>query len=213
MPEGVSLPAAATVPNNFCTAFFTLSEKLGIELPWPRPESFAARTQNAPILIWGASTSVGQYAVQILKHWGYNNIIATASAHHHDKLGRYGAKHVFDYRDPTVVESIRKLLDTSDHHGGVRVFDCVDSKFGSLLPLSKIATQPGSVVAALLPVVVSSASKDTPETILELDIDPSQHAAWSSDVKVYSVSTYTYETVSSLPRDTYSFAVRTGPNI
>lgn len=195
------------MPNNFCTAFFTLSEKLGIELPWPRLESFVPRTQNTPILIWGAATSVGQYAVQILKYWGYNNIIATASSHHHDKLRGYGAKHVFDYRESTVVDSIRKLLDASDYPD-VRVFDCVNSKLGSLLPISEIEPQPGSVVAALLPVVVSSPSRDTPEATLELGIDASKHAAWSSDVKVYSVATYAYETVSSRPLNIYFFAVR-----
>ncbi|KAG4440685.1 hypothetical protein IFR05_003831 [Cadophora sp. M221] len=168
VPAGVSLASAATVPNNFCTAFYTLSEKLGIELPWPRLEGFKSINQDMPILVWGASTSVGQYAVQILKYWGYTNVIGIASAKHHDKIKSYGAKHVFDYRDATVVQSIAKLINAQSTPDSIRVFDCVDSKFRSLIHISRIVTQPGSIVAGLLSIVVSNPSVQSPETPLRL---------------------------------------------
>lgn len=186
------------MPNNFCTAFFSLSEKLSIELPWPRPEGFVSKDQDIPILVWGASTSVGQYAIQLLKYWEYTNVIGTASVRHHDKLKSYGAKHVFDYRDSAVVRSIGKMINANSTPAGIRVLDCVDSKFGSLLPISKIATQPGSIVAALLPVVVSAPSVQSLETPLQLASDISEEAVWAPGIKTCSVVTYTYEVVSIL---------------
>ncbi|KAH6661834.1 alcohol dehydrogenase [Halenospora varia] len=192
-PTGVPLASAATLPNNFCTAFFTLSEKLGVELPWPRPEGFASKNQDIPIIIWGASSSVGQYAVQILKYWGYTNVIGTASAKHHGKVKSYGANHVFDYRDSAVVHSISEIINAKSTPNSIRVFDCVDSKFGSLLPISMIATQPGSIVAALLPVIISAPSAQNSETPLQLTFDVSKEAAWAPEIETHRVATYTYE--------------------
>ncbi|KAL3474741.1 GroES-like protein [Aspergillus californicus] len=189
VPANISLEEAATVPNNFCTAYFALSQELGLELPWPRPENLVAKRQDTPVLIWGASTSVGQYAVQILKYWGYSNVIATSSPRHHERIRRYGAQHVFDYQDPAVVESIKDLLEAT---AAILVLDCVDSKSGSLLPISKIATQPGSVVAALLPVVVTPASLEKPSP-LQIAADVSKEAEWAAGVEVINVVTYTYE--------------------
>ncbi|KAJ5395553.1 uncharacterized protein N7487_009856 [Penicillium crustosum] len=193
VPEGVSLKEAATLPNNFCTAFITLRRNLGIDLPWPHEEEFVPSEQHAPILVWGASTSVGQYAVQILKHWGYSNVLATASPRHHDKIKRYGARQMFDYQDSTVVESIKQFLEAEDGQSQIRVFDCVDSKFGSLRPISKIAVQPGSVVAALLPVVINAPSVNQSDPSIELAFDVSTAADWAHGVEVHSIASYGYE--------------------
>ncbi|KAK1147830.1 hypothetical protein N8T08_000343 [Aspergillus melleus] len=186
VPDGIPLSAAATLPTNFCTAFLTLSEKLQIELPWPRPQNFVPRDQHIPILIWGAGSSVGGYAVQILKHWGYRNILATASPQHHEHLKELGATRVFDYRSPGVVSSIAEALSPQP----LRVFDSVDSKFGSLLPISKLASLPGSKVAAVLPVVISAASSSAG---LQLSADPSTEANWAPGVEVHAIVSYAYE--------------------
>lgn len=37
VPLGVPLAAAATLPTNVYTAYLTLSDKLGLDLSWPRP--------------------------------------------------------------------------------------------------------------------------------------------------------------------------------
>ncbi|KAB8079391.1 hypothetical protein BDV29DRAFT_187092 [Aspergillus leporis] len=136
-----AMSAVVTLPTNFCTAFLTLSDKLGIEL----------LGLDIPILIGGAGSSVGQFAVQILKHWGYRNIITTASPKHHDKIKGYGAKHIFDYRDPTIVDLINHSISSWSSLVNIRVFDCADSKFGSLLPISKIVSADVSNEAALAP--------------------------------------------------------------
>ncbi|GAQ38521.1 hypothetical protein AtubIFM61612_007939 [Aspergillus tubingensis] len=190
VPQSIPLSAAATIPTNFCTAFFALFEKLKIELPWPRPDNFTPSDKDVPVLIWGAASSVGQSAVQILKHWGYTNVIATASPKHHERIKAYGAAHVFDYRDPNVTASILELLASQGQSKSIRVFDTVASKYGSLIPISKIATQPGSAVVAVLPVVIStSAEKDG----LKLSPDVSAEAPWASGVEIHPIVVYNYE--------------------
>lgn len=181
------------MPTNFVTAFHALSEKLEIELPWPCPQGFVSSDQDTPILIWGAGSSVGQFAVQILKNWGYKNVIATASPKHEEKTKRYGAAHVIDYRSPNIVESIAELVNASKSPKALRVFDCVGSKFGSLLHISKIATTEGSKVAAVLPVVINGPSD---ENGLQLAADVSQEADWAQGVEIHSIVSYSYEAVS-----------------
>lgn len=188
----MSLAAAATLPTNFCTAFLSLSENLKIDLPWPLPENFVPRGEQIPILIWGAGSSVGHFAVQILKHWGYKNVIVTASLKHEKKLKGYGAAHVFDYRSTGVVDSVLEILSSDKSPEAIRVFDCVDSKFGSLLPISKIATRAGSKVAAVLPVVINNSSDANG---LQLSPDVSTGADWSKDVEIHSIVSYGYEAV------------------
>ncbi|KAL5364837.1 alcohol dehydrogenase [Aspergillus floccosus] len=190
VPDGVPLEAAVTMPTNFCTSFYTLSDKLGLELPWPKPESFVPKHADVPILVWGAGTSVGHFALQILKHWGYTNVLATASPKHHEKLRAYGARRVFDYRDPNVTDSIIDFVGGHDAANGLRVFDTVDSKSSSLLPISKIATQPGSIVAAVLPVVISPTSDPAG---VQVSLDVAKKADWAPGVEVHGIVSYAYE--------------------
>jgi hypothetical protein len=68
----------------------------------------------------------------------------------------------------------------------------VDSKFGSLLPISKITTRAGSKVAAVLPVVIQGPSDANG---LQLSADVSTEANWAKDVEVHSIVSYSYEGV------------------
>ncbi|KAL5439290.1 hypothetical protein PMIN06_004906 [Paraphaeosphaeria minitans] len=96
-------------------------------------------------------SSVGVYAVQVLRFYGYTNIIAVTSAKHHAQLKARGAKHVFDYNDPDVVSQI---FATGEATGGIsKVLDCIGSQNGSIALISQIA-QVGAKVAVLIPVIV-----------------------------------------------------------
>ncbi|OJJ03016.1 hypothetical protein ASPVEDRAFT_84480 [Aspergillus versicolor CBS 583.65] len=121
---------------------------------------------------------------------GRQNVIATASSKHHEKIKDYGAKHVFDYQEDNVVGSIIKILDLENAVTPIRAFDCVDSKFGSLQHIAKIATLPGSIVAAVLPVVIRPPS-DRAGILLSADI--AGEAPWAPGVKTYNVVSYSYE--------------------
>ncbi len=89
-----------TLLNNFVTVFHVVAVDPNLPVPWPNP--LYPPQADDPILIWGGSSSVGQYALQILKYYGHRTLIATASKQHHKFLDSLGAAHVVDYRDPDV---------------------------------------------------------------------------------------------------------------
>ncbi|KAF1939302.1 NAD(P)-binding protein [Clathrospora elynae] len=66
---------------------------------------------SSPILIWGASSSVGICAVQFLRASGCQNIFVTASPARHALLRSLGATHVFDYSSSTVVGDIAAAVE------------------------------------------------------------------------------------------------------
>lgn len=182
-----------TLPNNFVTVFHALVNDLGLKLPWPKHVSQPDRI-STPILIWGASSSVGQFAIQILKFYGYTNIIATASSKHHAKLARYGAARLFDYRSSTVISELNSLED-------IPLFlDCIGSKEGSLTPISKVAKS-GAKVAVLLPVIVKPATEED-KPVYSMDIEA--EATWAAGVATSGVRTHFYEQVRPILRSLYT---------
>jgi hypothetical protein len=131
--------------------------------------------------------------LQILSHWGYKNLLTTASPTNHAYLRSLGAAHTFDYRDPVVskqiVEAVEKQVPAIPF-----VFDCIGSKSGSLAQIAKIA-QKGTRVAVLLPVVLNDATEeDAPE--YAMDVQP--HAPWAEGVDTRGVRTHFYKEVSCM---------------
>jgi NADPH:quinone reductase-like Zn-dependent oxidoreductase len=190
LPKGFTCTEAVTLPNNFVTVFHALTTDLGMETPWPKPEDYVSRNADKPILVWGGSSSVGQFAIQILRYYGYKHILATASSKHHDKLRSLGAKQVFDYNDKDIIS---RILEEGGSDGVPLVFDCIGSKFGSIAPISKIA-KAGTKVAILLPVVVRD-STETEDPEYEMDV--SVAADWQKGVDARGVRTHFYLDVSS----------------
>lgn len=172
------------MPNNFVTVFHSITKDLELPLPWPIPQDNRPENVDTPILIWGGSSSVGQFALQILRHWGYANLLATSSPQHHRILQSFGAKQVFDYRDFNVVEQI---LRAADGHIPF-VLDCIGSKYGSLAQISKIAAK-GSKAAILLPVIIRDATEEE-APVYEMDV--SVVADWDDGVVVRGVRTHFY---------------------
>ncbi|KAG1813975.1 chaperonin 10-like protein [Suillus subaureus] len=146
LPDDYSLEAAATIPDNFITAFYTLFDCLG------------TCSANTPILIYGAGATSGQYAVQLLALAGYKQVIATASPRHHSYLKSLGAAHVVDYSDDDMAEKILLAAGKNVQF----VLDCISAE-GTLKSISSVVSSDG-VVAMLLPVTEGSrrvAGKDT----------------------------------------------------
>ncbi|KAF2799885.1 GroES-like protein [Melanomma pulvis-pyrius CBS 109.77] len=186
LPEGFTLAEAVTLPNNFVTVFHSLTTDLGIETPWPKPAAYEPKNADQAILIWGGSSSVGQFAIQILRFYGFTNILTTASKKHHSKLLSFGAKHAFDYNSSTVVSEI---LDASENSRGVKwVLDCIGSKNGSCVPIANIVKS-GARVAILLPVIVQNSS-ETRDPIYSMDVQAA--ADWKDGVDVRGVRTHFY---------------------
>jgi NADPH:quinone reductase-like Zn-dependent oxidoreductase len=203
IPEGLSMEEAVTIPVNLVTVFHTVTHDLGIELPWPVPDTTEYKTNpvlDQPILLWGASSSVGIYAVQVLKHWGFKSILAVSSAKHHEYLKSLGASAVFDYTKPGVIPEILSYAESHPASGSKSpkipyIIDCIGSVEGTLKPLSKIA-EPGSRVAIMLPVIIKDATEDE-EPEYEMDVSKVLQDSWAEGVTLRGVRTHFYLNVSS----------------
>ncbi|KAH7041503.1 chaperonin 10-like protein [Microdochium trichocladiopsis] len=191
VPRDTSAQEAATLPENFVTVFNTLSKDLNLDTPWPKPENYRPTHADTPILIWGAASSVGQYALQILKFYGYKRLIVTASAQHHAHLQELGASACFDYRSPSVVQDLLKHVTAADKNKEAApvyplIIDCIGSQAGSLSPLSRIP-QSGSIVAVMLPVILKRATEDQAP---EYSMDVEASAKWADGVVTRGVRTH-----------------------
>lgn len=195
LPPTHTLQEAITLPNNLVTVFHSLTTDLGLPLPWPKPPSYTPPHSDSPILIWGGSSSVGQFAVQVLRYYGYVNLLTTSSEAHHGVLKEYGARKTFDYRSPTVVSDILSSVPLAP--GGELkipfILDCIGSQNGSLAPLAKIAER-GSKVAVLLPVIVKDAGEGGVRPEYSMDVEAS--AEWKEGVEARGVRTHFYLDVS-----------------
>ncbi|KAK9387348.1 chaperonin 10-like protein [Lipomyces mesembrius] len=91
IPDSVTFEEAATIPLTSLTAAYGLWDILGLPTPW-RPA-----TDETPLLIYGASTSVGSYAIKLAKLAGIRPVIGVAGSGAHVAL-EAGAEFVVDYR-------------------------------------------------------------------------------------------------------------------
>ena len=195
VPGEMSLQAAATVPSSLVTVFHAVTADLGLELPWPIPRDRRSEHADAPILIWGGAGSVGMFALQVLRHWGYKNIIAVASSRHHEHLKNLGATATFDYGDGDVTD---KILAYAGEKGAAPrvpfILDCIGLLHGTIKPISKVA-ESGSRVAILLPVIVRDAT-ETEAPIYEGDVSKCLEGKWAEGVVLRGVRTHFYARVS-----------------
>ncbi|KAK3330434.1 chaperonin 10-like protein [Apodospora peruviana] len=200
LPPNLTPQQAVTVSTNLVTAMHTLTTDLGLQLPWPVPGDWSATNKITPtILVWGAASSVGLYALQVLRYWGYNRgVIAVASSRHHEELKRLGAAACADYQTAGVVEKTLGLaddinVDESKQPKIPLILDCIGSRDGSLRPITKIA-EPRSKVAIMLPVINTYSSSDK-ESLPEYEMDVSRvlSGEWKKGVELKGTRTHFYE--------------------
>ncbi|KAF4446624.1 hypothetical protein F53441_9755 [Fusarium austroafricanum] len=190
IPENISYQEAVTVSVNLVTVFHTATADLKLGLPWPVPEGYTPEQADDPILIWGASSSVGIYALQVFRHWGFKNLLAVASEKQHEYLRSIGATETFDYRKGGVVDDILKFISKRSEPRLPYIIDCIGSLDGTLKPLTKIAQQ-GSTVAVMLPVILKDATEeDEPE--YEMEVSKVLAGQWADGVEVRGVRTHFY---------------------
>ncbi|KAH7376847.1 putative alcohol dehydrogenase [Plectosphaerella cucumerina] len=136
IPSGVSPEQSATVPLAACTALLALFSKgcLAIE-----------KGSKETVLIWGGSSSVGQFAIQIAKHYGLT-VATTCSRRHHDQAKAFGADHVFDYNDEEVATKIKDATNGSLKF----VFDTIGNESSSSTA-SKAVSGAGGILCTVRP--------------------------------------------------------------
>ncbi|KXH34009.1 hypothetical protein CSIM01_02344 [Colletotrichum simmondsii] len=118
VPKNISPEEAATIPLASMTAELALFSKECLAIPRESGSKTA-------VLIWGGSSSVGLYAIQIAAMQGLK-VVTTCSPRHFDWVKSLGATHVFNYRDDDVIDSIRKTTP-----GLKYVFDTIGNKSSS----------------------------------------------------------------------------------
>ncbi|KAF9889256.1 hypothetical protein FE257_007569 [Aspergillus nanangensis] len=119
VPEGISRAQASTVPLASATAWLALFSKDCLNLD-------RTHANGTSVLVWGGSSSVGLYTIQLAARHGFS-VVTTCSPKHADLVRSYGASHVFDYKDDQVVETIRRAVPTLTH-----VFDTIGSPTSSV---------------------------------------------------------------------------------
>lgn len=185
IPDNMSLKDAVTIPDNFVTAFYTIFDQLGLPFPQPFPATAAPPHAEAPILIYGAGSTAGQYAIQVLRLAGYVNVIATASSRHHEYLRSLGAKDTVDYRAPDMADQIIRIAG-----GKVQlVMDCIAAE-GTMKKVAQVVC-PKAEVALLLP--IKEGESLVPESgKMWMAVPPSRNP-FGEDVKVIGVRTFLYQ--------------------
>ena len=136
IPDSWTLEEASQLPVAAFTACMTLYYVQSL----PTPLSPATEEPRTDILVWGGSSSVGQFVVQ-LAHRGNLRVIATASPHNFDLVKSLGADVVLSHSDPNTPSKIRELtgrklkhaVDTiSEGSTPAQVAECMGDEGGTL---------------------------------------------------------------------------------
>ena len=154
IPDDMPFDKASTLGMSLYTAVQALFLKSPLALD-------PNHTQT--ILIWGASTSVGMYALQ-LAHLGGVRIVATSSARNADLVSSLGANFVFDYNDKDVVKKIKEATDDSVTFA----FDCVGMADSIKLSFECTSDSQPSTVHTVLPPPKDLQAKDTSQVVFSL---------------------------------------------
>ncbi|KAA1477144.1 GroES-like protein [Dentipellis sp. KUC8613] len=130
IPNNLSFDEAATVPLGLATAAVGLyapkAPMGGAALTPPWVEGGKDKYKDQPALVTGGSSSVGQFAIQLLKLSGFNPIISTTSARNFDYVRAAGATHVVDYHT-TPYASLRAAVEKITAAPIPVVYDAISS--------------------------------------------------------------------------------------
>ncbi|KAL8775569.1 MAG: hypothetical protein Q9209_000065 [Squamulea sp. 1 TL-2023] len=173
IPDSMSFEQGAILPMAVATSGVGIFLDLGI----PRPTG--TEKQSGGFLVWGASSSVGSAAVQIVRSLGYT-VYAVASPRHHSKAREYGASHVFDYNDSNVVANITNAKRSGDT---IKLaFDAICDNGSSEQVVSVVEQRGGGKVAITLPFPETAKKPDNVEILLtfaaRINTDAKEFGAW-----------------------------------
>ncbi|KAK4624630.1 Trans-enoyl reductase fsr4 [Fulvia fulva] len=126
LPPSSSFEEGATIPLAALTAVVGLyaADRLGLPQPWVKA------TKSSPLLVYGAASAVGSFAIQLAQKRNIHPIIAVAGkaqAHVEALIDRSKGDTIVDYRNgnEAVVQGIRDALKGAKLE---HAFDCVSEK-------------------------------------------------------------------------------------
>lgn len=157
LPDHITFEQGATVSLCALTAAQVLFSRLGLQPPFPIPPKQSKAVSSAPstdpiyFLIYGASTSVGMYTAQLIKHSAAASgkrivLIGTASKTRFSMLSSapYSYDHLVDYHSP---EWAREVLHLTRGEGISMALDCISE--GSTVGDISHALAPAGKMAVL----------------------------------------------------------------
>jgi NADPH2:quinone reductase len=139
---------AAAIPLAAMTAAIGLYLRLGLPEPW-RPA-----TEPIPLVIYGAASAVGYYAVQLAQKSNIHPLICVAGRakdHVETAIDRSKGDTIVDYRDgdEAVVAGLKKSLEAQAGLPPLlHAFDAVSEK-GSYVNISKVMAKGGKITLVL----------------------------------------------------------------
>ncbi|OSD08389.1 GroES-like protein [Trametes coccinea BRFM310] len=152
VPENtVNHDQAATLGCAFWTAAQALFHKTRLGLVEPP----AKAAGNEWIFVYGGSSAVGMFAVQLAHLAGYK-VVTTASPRNFDYVKSLGADAVFDYKDPDVVKKIKDATGDSI----TKAVDAISLKDSQRISAEALAPSGGKVVLVLQPIPDATNRKD-----------------------------------------------------
>jgi len=143
LPQKYTFEAGSTIPLAYVTAAASLADTLGVTFP---DVSLTPAQHGTPLLVWGGSSSVGAFGIQLGKLAGYK-VITTASKANHEYVRSLGADVVLDYHDSDVVDKIRNAAGDKLS----LVLDAI-SENGTIEQSAESVTAGSGIVATVLPV-------------------------------------------------------------
>ncbi|KAK1975766.1 zinc-binding dehydrogenase [Colletotrichum cereale] len=146
VPDAITDAEAAVVPLAFATAVQALFQRLGLPEPNPEapPAGAGAAAEPVPVLINGATGSVGLYAVQLAKK-ARLRVIATGSKKNHALLKTLGADVTIDYRDADWIDQVKAAAGGDLRH----VFDTISEVETTEAVVQAVSPRGGHVVCIL----------------------------------------------------------------
>ena len=182
------------MPDNLITSWWTLCHYFGLPL---EPQKTIQSFSQDSFLIYGASSTTGQYLVQLLAMAGCTRVFAVASPQHADSLRSFGATHIINYRDTDWVDQVLRA------NGGEKVKYAVDIiATDTTLRRVGAAVGPSSKIAVLLPMKFGhekliSAAGESGELLWSLD-EEREKDFFPQGGAVSFVRTFLYNTVSRI---------------
>ncbi|KAF7355745.1 GroES-like protein [Mycena sanguinolenta] len=132
IPKDKNFDEVATIPMAFTSACIGLFAASPIGLGLNPTYSWDKSQQGESALVIGGGTSVGQFAIQLLKSIGFLRIVAYASKKHFEYLGQLGVTECIDRSDvpldslaTALKEPVKVVYHTIDLAALNTAYDCV----------------------------------------------------------------------------------------
>jgi hypothetical protein len=130
-----------------------MTAAIGLYLRLGLPEPWRSATEPIPLVVYGAASAVGTYAIQLAQKSNIHPLICVAGRakdHVEGLIDRSRGDTIIDYRDgdEAVVAGLKKALEGQGLPPLLHAFDAVSEK-GSYVNVSKVLAKGGKITLVL----------------------------------------------------------------